>query len=123
VEISTARLLLREFQPEDWVAVHAYQRDPRYFQYYEWTERTEDDVRAVVQGFCDQQHVEPRRKFQLAVTLRDDGTLIGNAGIRRKELAVLGSVYPSMVRGDFPSPRSTSRHSFKSRASFSATRK
>ena len=67
------------------MAVHEYQRDPRYLRYYEWTERTEEDVRAFVQKFCEQQLEEPRRKFQLAVTLRDGGALIGNAGIRRKD--------------------------------------
>lgn len=85
MEIATERLLLREFCPGDWVAVHAYQQDSRYFEFYEWTERTEEDVRAFVQKFVDQQAEEPRRKFQLAVTLWDGRRLIGNAGIRRKD--------------------------------------
>lgn len=85
MEIKTERLVLREFCADDWVAVHAYQRDPRYFEFYEWTERTEADVREFLQKFLDQQASEPRRKFQLAVTLRDGGSLIGNAGIRRKD--------------------------------------
>jgi RimJ/RimL family protein N-acetyltransferase len=34
--------------------------------------------------FVDQQAEQPRRKFQLAITLPDDGRLIGNCGIRRK---------------------------------------
>lgn len=78
----TPRLLLREFVADDWPAVLAYQSDPRYLRYYAWTERTEAEVRALVQRFLDWQGEEPRLKFQLAVTLADGGQLIGNCGIR-----------------------------------------
>jgi RimJ/RimL family protein N-acetyltransferase len=85
MQITTARLLLRDFVAEDWRAVQAYQSDPRYLRYYAWTERPEADVRAFVQMFLDHQAVQPRRKFQLAVTLpAEGGRLIGNCGIRRK---------------------------------------
>ena len=39
-------------------------------------------MRAFVRMLTDLQFEQPRRKFQLAVTL--DGELIGNCGIRRK---------------------------------------
>ena len=82
MELHTDRLILREFVPDDWPAVLAYQSDPRYLRYYEWTGRTEADVRAFVQMFVDQQQQQPRTRFQLAITLKEDGRLIGNAGIR-----------------------------------------
>ena len=82
--ISTARLLIREFVLEDWHDVLAYQRDPRYLQFYPWSNRTESDVRDFVQVFLDQQAEQPRRKFQLAINLPNGGPLIGNCGIRRK---------------------------------------
>ena len=85
MRIATARLVLRELSADDWPAVLAYQSDPRYLRYYAWTERTEADVRAFVQMLADLQFEEPRRKFQLAVTLPEDGRLIGNCGIRRKD--------------------------------------
>jgi [ribosomal protein S5]-alanine N-acetyltransferase len=78
--IRTERLLLREFTEDDWPAVLAYQRDPRYLRFYAWTERSEHDARALVQAFLDQQQEEPRSKFQLAITL--DGEVIGNVGVR-----------------------------------------
>jgi hypothetical protein len=34
MELSTDRLLLRDFVIEDWPAVLAYQRDPRYLRFY-----------------------------------------------------------------------------------------
>lgn len=82
MELLTPRLLLREFVAGDWPAVLAYQRDPRYLRYYEWTGRSEDEVRRFVAMFVAQQQERPRTRFQLAVTRRDDGRLIGNAGIR-----------------------------------------
>lgn len=80
--LSTPRLLLREFTADDWPAVLAYQRDPRYLRFYEWEDRAEADVRAFVSIFIGQQQQRPRTRFQLAVTLRDGGRLIGNVGIR-----------------------------------------
>jgi len=82
MELHTSRLILREFVTADWPAVLAYQRDPRYLQYYEWTERMPEDAQRFVQMFLDQQQEQPRRKFQLAVVLKASGQLIGNCGIR-----------------------------------------
>ncbi len=84
MHITTDRLTLREFVAGDWAALLAYQRDPRYLRFYPWTDRSKDEVRAFVQMFLDQQAEEPRRKFQFAITLPEDGRLIGTCGIRRK---------------------------------------
>jgi ribosomal-protein-alanine N-acetyltransferase len=78
----TSRLVLREFVPEDWPAVLAYQTEPDYLRYYRWTERTADDVQAFIQRFIDWQRQEPRYRYQLAITLQDTGELIGNCGLR-----------------------------------------
>lgn len=83
MQIQTDRLLLRDFRSDDWRAVLAYQKDPRYLRYYAWAGRTAGEVRRFVQMFVDQQHVEPRTHFQLAVIRRESGELIGNAGLRR----------------------------------------
>ncbi len=80
--LTTRRLILREFVPEDWRPVLGYQSDPRYLRYYEWEGRTEADARAFVQRFLDWQAEEPRLRFQLAVTLARDGRQIGNCGVR-----------------------------------------
>ena len=83
MELYTDRLILREFVTADWPAVLAYQRDPRYLQYYDWIDRAPGDVQRFVQMFLDQQQELPRRKFQLAVVLKESGQLIGNCGIRQ----------------------------------------
>jgi ribosomal-protein-alanine N-acetyltransferase len=78
----TNRLQLREFVKEDWQAVLAYQQKPEYLKFYDWTERSAGEVREFVGMFLDQQQADPRIKFQLAVTLKTTGQLIGNCGIR-----------------------------------------
>lgn len=82
----TDRLLLREFVPEDWRAVYAYQNDPRYLEFNEWEHRTEQEVKTFVQRFIDQQQETPRLKFQLAIVLPDTQKLIGNVGIRKRDV-------------------------------------
>lgn len=85
MNLTTDRLLLREFVENDWRAVHAYQSDPRYLRFYAWEERTEADVRSFVQMFIGFQQETPRRKFQLAIVLPETGQLIGNCGIRVRD--------------------------------------
>jgi [ribosomal protein S5]-alanine N-acetyltransferase len=83
MKLHTSRLILREFRSDDWPAVLAYQKDPRYLRYYAWTGRTAAEVQRFVQMFIDQQHEEPRTRYQMALCLRESGDLIGNCGIRR----------------------------------------
>src|SRR5690242_491587 len=78
----TSRLVLREFVPEDWPAVLAYQSQPEYLRYYHWTERAPADVQEFVQMHIDNQHEEPRHCYQLGITLPETGELIGNCGLR-----------------------------------------
>ena len=82
MQLTTDRLILREFVEDDWPAVLAYQRDPRYLRYTHWIDRSPQDVKQFVQMFLSQQFALPRTKFQLAVTLKDTQRLIGNCGIR-----------------------------------------
>ncbi|HWG84423.1 MAG TPA: GNAT family protein [Deinococcales bacterium] len=83
--IETERLLLRDYREEDWERVLAYQSDPRYLRYYHWEDRSEGAVREFVRMFLRFAAEEPRRKFQLAVTLRESGLLVGSCGVRLDE--------------------------------------
>ena len=82
MELKTERLVLREFEADDWYAVHAYQNNRLYLRYYDWTARSEQDAQDFVAIFLKQQQSKPRNKFQLAITLADSGRLIGNCGVR-----------------------------------------
>jgi RimJ/RimL family protein N-acetyltransferase len=82
--LTTERLLLRDFVESDWEAVLAYQQDPMYLRYYEWTSRTEEELRVFLKMFLNHQQQVPRIKFQFAVTLKSTGQLIGSCGVRRE---------------------------------------
>ena len=83
MEITTERLLLREFEEADWPAVLAYQSHPDYLRYYRWPGRAEQEARSFVRMLMGYREEQPRAKFQLAIVLRDSGEMIGNCGIRR----------------------------------------
>lgn len=82
MKLETERLILRDFEKEDWQAVWEYQTDPLYLRYNHWTERTPEDAREFVGWFLRHQIQEPRTKYQLAVILKSNNQLIGNCGVR-----------------------------------------
>lgn len=84
--LTTERLLLREFTMDDWRPVFTYQNDPLYLRYNPWDRRTEEEVRQFVQRFVAWSQETPRRKFQFAIVLRSENRLIGNGGIRMKNV-------------------------------------
>ncbi len=88
MRIVTEYLILREFVESDLDAMLAYKWDPRYLQFYEQSRRdkTIDDARKLLDRFLEWQTEEPRIKFQLAITERDDDRLIGNVGIRKAKV-------------------------------------
>ena len=85
MKLETERLILRDFVKDDWHEVLAYQSDPLYLRYNDWTERTPEAVQDFVGWFLNQQQQEPRIKFQLAIVLKSRGQLIGNCGVRKNK--------------------------------------
>jgi RimJ/RimL family protein N-acetyltransferase len=84
MELTTERLILREFKQSDWPDILDYQSDPLYLRYYDWKDRTPEAVQDFVAMFLTQQQEQPRIKFQLAVVLQSNRQLIGTCGIRMK---------------------------------------
>jgi len=83
MKLETERLILRDFVKDDWQEVLAYQSDPLYLRYNDWTERTPEAVQEFIGMFLNHQKQEPRIKFQLAVVLKSNNQLIGNCGVRK----------------------------------------
>jgi [ribosomal protein S5]-alanine N-acetyltransferase len=84
MQLTTERLILREFVEADWPMVLAYQQDPLYLRFTHWAARSPQEVQQFVQMFVTQQYAQPRTKFQLAIELKESRHLIGNCGIRLK---------------------------------------
>jgi len=81
VELAGDRLLLREYREDDWQAVHHYATDPEVCRFMVWGPNTEEETKAHVRASIDAAAEQPRRKFNLAITLKDAGELIGGAGL------------------------------------------
>ncbi len=85
VRLSTARLVLREYVEDDVAAVHAYAGDPEMTRYMAWGPNTERDTREFIREASAARAAAPRLIYDLAVTLRDGGRLMGGCGLRISE--------------------------------------
>lgn len=87
MELLGERIVLREHTGEDGVALAAYQGDPRYLQ----LSPPEADLPVHAQGLVDRfvawARERPRRNYQLAITHRGTGLLIGSCGLRGAGMA------------------------------------
>ena len=85
VLLHTPRLVLRDFRADDWRAVHAYASDPEVTRYMSWGPNDETASQAFVQAVMAGQNADPRQNYDLAITLKDNGKLIGGCGIYRRK--------------------------------------
>ncbi|GGO00369.1 GNAT family N-acetyltransferase [Saccharibacillus kuerlensis] len=81
--IETERLILRDAVPEDWAAIHEYSSDPQVVKYSMWGPNTEEQTREYIAQVIEMQRERPRMNYELAVTLRESGRLIGGCGIHK----------------------------------------
>jgi [ribosomal protein S5]-alanine N-acetyltransferase len=81
VRLKTKRLVLREFEPGDWVALHAIESRPEVAQYQSFAPRTPDESREYVKEGIQCAAEQPRRTYDLAVILAHDDRLIGRCGL------------------------------------------
>jgi ribosomal-protein-alanine N-acetyltransferase len=82
--LETPQLILREFALDDWQAVHAYASDPEVTRYMSWGPNNEAASQSFIRTVVAKQREEPRNDYDLAITLKDDGRLIGGCGIYRR---------------------------------------
>ena len=76
--LETERLVLRPFREDDFEALYAIQSDPAVTRYLYWDPRTPDEVRESIQRKIRTSVARPGEPLSIAVTLRDDGALIGD---------------------------------------------
>ncbi|WP_199853694.1 GNAT family N-acetyltransferase [Plantactinospora sp. BB1] len=79
LRLRTPRLLLRDFDPSDEAAVHAFAGDPVVTRYTDWGPNTPAESAAFVRG-CVAQAADPHRTaFNLAAVA--DGVLVGSVAV------------------------------------------
>jgi len=94
MELTTARLVLREYRADDVATTHAYGGDPDVTRHTIFGPNSEDETRQFLNRMLAAQTERPRTSFELAVELKDGKRHIGGIGLRvRGEQAELGYVF------------------------------
>lgn len=81
--LTTPRLLLRNFRPDDGPAMQAYASDPAVVEHMIWGPNTPAETEAHLEEVLLRQAEEPRLHFSLAIELAAEHRLIGSIAIRR----------------------------------------
>ena len=79
--VNTSRLLLRDFVAADHASVHRNAVDPKVTQYTERGPNREADTKVFLAHALAAQRRRPRKQFDLAVVLKQDGYLLGACGL------------------------------------------
>ncbi|NLV50987.1 MAG: GNAT family N-acetyltransferase [Clostridiales bacterium] len=79
--LKTDRLIIREFKNDDFEAVHAYTSNPDNVRYVTWGPYDREGTKAFIDRCIARQNLTPRPSYDLAITLKDTGKLIGSCGI------------------------------------------
>ena len=84
--IRTERLdIKRSTLIEDWKRIHIYGADPEFSKYDVCSPNSEEETQKFVRDvMLEAQEDSPRYRFEFAVCLKEDGLLIGGAGVRRE---------------------------------------
>lgn len=81
IVLETGRLILRDFEPEDFKAFFATTQGAEYQQFYPEKVTTRDFWRTIFERILEAAKAEDRLAYQLAVCL-PSGELIGTCGVR-----------------------------------------
>ncbi|KAB3527600.1 GNAT family N-acetyltransferase [Alkaliphilus serpentinus] len=85
MQIQTNRLIIRDFEVEDWLCVHRYAVKPEVIKYMDWGPNTEEETKNYIKMARDMEKQENRRDFEFAIILKKNHTLIGGCGIHQRD--------------------------------------
>ena len=83
--LETTRLRLRHFTDADLGLFMAYRNDPEVARYQGWEGISEPEARAFLQEQKEVQPGVPGQWFQIAVELKETGTLVGDCALKIEE--------------------------------------
>jgi len=79
MELTLARLRIREWRLADWPAAHEYASDLEVVRYLDWGPNSEAETRAFIRETMRTRRKRPRTRYDLAVALRSSDRAIGGA--------------------------------------------
>jgi len=85
MRLETKRLIIREFTMTDMADVHRYASDPAVTEHTMWGPNAEEDTLQYLRMVIQYSEQTPRNNYELAITLKDGGVLIGGCGIYRMD--------------------------------------
>ncbi len=91
--LETERLLLRDFIEEDWAAIHALSREASVTAFQSWLRLDDEEAaRRWVGGTIFHNGLRPRHAYNLAVSLKASGQVIGWLGWGKPSRQELGDL-------------------------------
>jgi RimJ/RimL family protein N-acetyltransferase len=81
-ELRTSRLRLRRSEPRDAEQISAYRSDPDVHAHQGWDRTDPDHIRAEIEEMLTRVPGEPGGWVQFTVETLEDGTLVGDVGLR-----------------------------------------
>lgn len=85
MQIETQRLIIRDFNKEDWIDVHKYASLHKVTKFMIWGPNSEDETQMYIQEQLEKQQSVDRNDYEFAVLLKESNTLVGGCGIYIKE--------------------------------------
>lgn len=85
MRLESPSLILREFVAEDWPSVQAYASNLEVVRFLPFGPSSVEDTKTFLRTVMAQQKASPRTAYELAVTERSRGRLIGSCGLRVRD--------------------------------------
>lgn len=93
---ATARLILRDYAPTDFEAVHEYSSNPENVAHMVYGPNTPEQTRDYLEKICPEQCAQsPRMHYNFALALRENDRVIGGISLHmnwRRDDAILGVI-------------------------------
>ena len=86
MRLETERLILRDYNLNDFRTCHAYARDPAVCEYCSWGPNTVEVTQNFIEMQVREAAEEPRLNFGLAIVEKSTGLHFGGVGLRRSSL-------------------------------------
>jgi RimJ/RimL family protein N-acetyltransferase len=86
IHIKTRRLILRDFDKDDFGSVHEYATDPLVLRYVTFGPNTPAQTKKFLKKHLLEQRKRPRKIYDLAIVLKKENKLIGSGRISIKNI-------------------------------------